>query len=374
MRARSTGVLGALALGLIGCPASAPAPDPTPEEPPTFSAETSEALRVALGRARVNPVGNAVAPPGATAAVIAPDGRIWTGAAGFSDDGAALEMDPADLLRIGSITKTWVAAATLRVIGDDALSLDDTVDGWFPDIPHADVMTVRDLLAHTSGIPSYTDITEFLEGGFTDPVEHEQIVDWSVAHGPDFAPGDAFAYSNTNYYVLGLILEDVTGREAHEALWDLYATAGQRGTFMEGEEEGTFAPVRGYLDGLDVTTRVDPSWTWTSGGLVAPAEDVARWMAALVDGRVLGEELTALQQTETQAPTGPAGYGLGMYVVDRGWGLMRGHTGSTMGFQSDCFVHAGSGVVVATQANDFLSEASDLSDALWAALEEVGEL
>lgn len=371
MTARS--VVAALALGVLGCP-TASEPDPVPAETPAFSAETSEALRIALGRARVNPVGTAVAPPGATAAVLAPDGRLWTGAAGFSDDGAALEMEPGDLLRIGSITKTWVAAVTLRLVGDGGLTLDDTVDAWFPAIPHADVMTVRDLLGHTSGIPSYTDITEFLEGGFTDAATHEQIVEWSVAHGPDFAPGEAFAYSNTNYYVLGLIIEDVTGAEAHLAMRDLYAAAGQTATFMEGEEEGSFAPVRGYLDGLDVTTRVDPSWTWTSGGLVAPAEDVARWMGALVDGSVLGTELTALQQTETQAPTGPAGYGLGMYLVDRGWGLMRGHTGSTMGFQSDCFVHAGTGIVVATQANDFLSEASDLADALWAALDEAGEL
>lgn len=158
----------------------------------------------------------------------------------------------------------------------------------------------------------------------------------------------------------------MTGQPLHSLLRErMHQPLALTGTWMEGEEEGSFAPVRGYLSGIDVTPQVDPSWTWASGGLVGPALDVSRWMEALVLGDVLPEGAREDQQT----PVAPAGeqapYGLGLYIVDRGHGRLLGHTGSTMGFQSDCFVHPDTGWVVTVLENDFGAEASDVADALW---------
>ena len=142
---------------------------------------------------------------GTVGAVRTPDCR-WVGAAGESDTGVALE--PTNLLRVGSVTKTYVSAALLTLAEEGALSLDDTLDSYVSGVPNGDTITVRELMQHTAGVYNYTNDATFMMQALAapdTPVDPQDMVDVAIAHGADFPPGSSWNYSNTGYILLGMI-------------------------------------------------------------------------------------------------------------------------------------------------------------------------
>ena len=333
----------------------------TPEDLPRFD----EALAEDLDRTLLVTAAQLDA-PGAVLGVEDPQGSRWIGAAGFADPEAGMETRPGDRFRIGSITKTFTAAAILLLVADGDVSLDDTVDDWLPGlVPDGDQVTIELLLQHRSGIRSYTDTAWFV-AHMTEEVTPERIVEESVAEGAEFAPGTSWAYSNTNYILLGMITELATGRAWHEVARDrLIEPWGLTDTYLEAHEDGG-AIVRGHLGGVEVTDAYHASWGWTSGGLVSTAAVLLTWWDAVLVGHVVDDERLSYMLTD---PTG-AGYGAGMYLLERDEGRYVGHTGSTQGFQSDLFRLEGAGWTVTSLVNDFAVEASDRSAAAWAVLNE----
>ncbi len=195
----------------------------------------------------------------------------------------------------------------------------------------------------------------------------DTIIGWAADDGPQFDPGAEYAYSNTNYHVLGRILEQTLDAPLdgilREAPW---APLGLEHTWIEGPDTAPPQPTAiagGHLNGLP-DRPVSPDWRWASGGLNADVRDLVRWNQALVDGDVVPpsqRDGMFTPSAASQAAGDP--YGLGMMVRTLPCGTAYGHTGSTMGFQSDTF-HTDQGVTIAVHVNDFFSEASDIAYAL----------
>ena len=247
--------------------------------------------------------------------------------------------------RVGSISKSFVAATTLVLVRDGRLGLDDTVGHWLPNVPRGAAITVRQLLQHTSGV---TDSPELLEPLLLDP-NHSftpmQVVRAAVRTPPEFDPGHGWAYANANYVLLGLIVEKVTGKSLGRVLREVIVEP--LGLHDTAFPVGANAPadvVRGYLapensvvptvgsEYLDVTA-TNPSWTWAAGALVSSAADVSRFYSALLGGRIVPRRLVGVM-TKARPTVGGLGYGLGLLRVPTVCGAAFGHDGEIFGYTS----------------------------------------
>jgi len=325
-------------------------------------------LQAALDEGRVS-----AGAPGATMAVIHPEHGLWVGASGEADDEADIATVPGDRFGLGRITKTFVATLVLRHAAQGALDLDEVASAWTALAPHGDQYTVRMLLAHQSGLDDFVDEPGILADPARVWTAAEVVA--LVADAPlQFEPGTRYEYTNTNYVILGQILEAVGGdRWGVQVRADLLDPVGLSDTFLpsEGDEPDQ---ARGHLGGADVTGTFHPTIAGAAGEMISDAEDVARWGEALYLGDVLDPDSLEAMLT---APPPNTHYGLGAFIDDLGDTLpehagvqLVGHSGSIMGFQARLHVHQESGVVVATLANDFLAEA-DVIDALaWEVLFE----
>ncbi|HZO14661.1 MAG TPA: serine hydrolase domain-containing protein, partial [Polyangiaceae bacterium] len=276
------------------------------------------------------------------------------------------------LLRVGSVTKTYVAAATLLLVADGAVDLDGTLETWVPGVPNGTTITIRHLLNHTSGVYNYTDIT-FLQEALADPSRvwtPQELVDIAVQHGADFEPGTDWSYSNTNYILLGMIVEQASGQTVSELMRErLLVAEGLDATFLDGEETLAGDLATGYSQsGNDVTHALNPSAAWAAGSMVATPEDVASWAAALYRGQVLAApEMEAML---TMVPTGLDGveYGLGVFgygpqVLAGHEGI--GHGGDIPGFHSIVlYLTDYDAVIVSIVNNDGANPARALANAL----------
>ncbi|WP_327369361.1 serine hydrolase domain-containing protein [Streptomyces sp. NBC_01217] len=243
----------------------------------------------------------------------------------------------ADRFRAGSITKTFVATVVLQLAGERRLQLSDTVDQLLPGLIRGNGndgrrITLRALLSHTSGLYDYTAAAS---GTSARPVSATAAVRVALAHRPTNAPG-GYAYSNTNYVVLGLVVQRVTGHDyateiRHRIITPLHLT----GTSLPGARTSLPAPHgRGYTrdpaDGsLRDVTVLDPRTAGAAGELISTLCDLNRFYAALLGGRLLPPPLLA-----TLLNTGAAHgvYGLGIYPLKLSCGTtVWGHSGRIAG-------------------------------------------
>jgi D-alanyl-D-alanine carboxypeptidase len=292
---------------------------------------------------------------GVQARVITENGEHLTATAGVTETVGNQPVDPDGFFRIGSDTKPFVATVALQLVGEGALALDDTVEEHLPGVVVGNgndgtVITVRHLLQHTSGIhddyPGFDTPEEYLEKRF-DPYPPEELVARAMAHPPDFAPGAAWAYSNTGYLLVAMIIERVTGHQWYEEVdARIVRPLGLAHTVFPGDAAALPAPhARGYQrftaggDLVDVTEMID--WN-ASGGLISTTADVNRFLRALLDGTLLRPaELAEMQRTvpvgepvEQLWPGGRYGLGLRMRPLPCG-GVYWGHGGGGSGYMTE---------------------------------------
>ena len=250
-------------------------------------------------------------------------------AAGLADRARRRRMFGADRFRIGSITKTFVAAVVLQLVAEGRLALDAPVARRLPGLVPSGI-TVRQLLSHRSGLSDYVDDPRVASGDVSGP---RRLVALAVSRGRVGRPGERFAYSSTNYLVLGLLVQQVTGSSLEEELerrifvpLRLTRTSFDSGTLLELPVHGYDAPTRsGIIVGeREDTMRDDASWAWAAGAIVADAKDLSDFFAALLDGRLLPATLL-----EEMVPE--QGYGLGLAAFRTSCGTAVGHTGNLLG-------------------------------------------
>ena len=303
--------------------------------------------------------------PGAVA-VVRTGQRTWQGVSGRGDLTARRPPRPTDRFRIGSVTKSFVATVVLQLAGEGRLSLDDNLERWLPGaVPHGERITIRQLLNHTSGLYDYTD--ELLPPLADMPARQalrqmaarnfrpRQLVAIATRHRPLFAPGTRFAYSNTNYILLGLVVERVTGDQLAVQLHQrILAPLKLADTELPGTQQhlrgrhvhGYAPPDRAWLPsdgpaGLVDVTQTNPSWSWAAGAMVSSTPDLARFYQALLGGRLLDPGLLEAMRTTVDASEqfgAGAGYGLGLLRLPLGCdGQVWGHGGELPGYATVAF-------------------------------------
>ena len=154
--------------------------------------------------------------------LVARDGKVLLSHGfGMADLSHDVPITPTTKFRIGSVTKQFTAAAILKLQEEGRLSVNDKLSKFFPDFPRGDEVTIHHLLTHTSGIKSFTSKPDFM-ATVTSPATSDQMID-SFKNDPfDFDPGEELSYNNSGYFLLGLIIEKVSGKSFNDYLRDTF--------------------------------------------------------------------------------------------------------------------------------------------------------
>jgi D-alanyl-D-alanine carboxypeptidase len=341
--------------------------------------------------------------PGAVVLVAMPDRETWTGAFGIADREAGTPMRTDMRLRVGSVTKTFTATVVLQLVDEGRLSLDDTLAALLPDaadLPHAEAITLRQILNMRSGVFNYTEhpgLFGTVPGNEDRVWTPAELVDIARQHDAYFAPGSDFHYSNTNYILLEMIVERATGNafgdELRRRVLDplgLTATTlpttpdmpepfahgyGGDPALMNPERDPEAedidptpasqtddtapsdgasepaSPVKIDLAALRDSTRFPPSLAAGAGAIVSTVEDLDRWIDAMLDGWSLTPETQAARMAMEPTPANEAesagGYGLGIMQQED----VTGHGGGILGYTCYAGRHDASGANVVILTN-----------------------
>ena len=305
--------------------------------------------------------------PGLSVALATRQGVVWTGAVGFADLSTGAPATMAYWYGIGSITKTFVACVIEQLVDEGRLSLDATAaDVLGPEIvrgiPNADTATIAELLNHTSGVPTWEFDADWIRRGRGADFVTSRT--WGKAETLDYLrdgrhpatnrPGKGYAYSNSNYTLLGLVMERVTGHDAvaeiHRRLLD---PLGLRGIRMEGFEpiDPRYLPARYHFDtpdfrrdaglhpsyrpvrpGLIDVSASNLSPEWTAGGLVARPADLAEFARALRDGEVVSAAALRRMMPTVAADDPGEEAGAGLFREPLSGASLIGYDGGVLGF------------------------------------------
>ncbi len=273
------------------------------------------------------------------------DGRVRTVAAGVADLVTREPVSTEGRFRIGSTTKPFVATVLLQLVAEHRIRLDDPIEEHLPGLlPDGKTITVRMLLQHTSGLYEYLRGMPLTSDDFPKyrfkHFEPEDLIEIAVAKPLDFRPGTAYSYSNTNYVVLGMLIERITGRPwGAEVTERIFLPLGMDHSSAPGDRiriPGRHA--RGYQQAgrslVDVT-EMNPSLAGSAGALISTTADLDRFVRALVGGRLLPRTLFA-EMTRPLPFTG--GYALGLETRTTPCGVtVIGHSGGIPGYGTVAF-------------------------------------
>jgi D-alanyl-D-alanine carboxypeptidase len=305
--------------------------------------------------------------PGAVVVVRTPTGTRRA-ARGLGQRDPRVAMRATDRFRAGSITKTFVATVVLQLVAEGKLDLDDRVDRRLPGLLRdGGSITIRELLNHTSGLFDYVDDNAWAGQAVAQPDRRwspRELVAFATAHALLFPPGTSWWYSNTNYVVLGLVVEAVTGSTLGDQLRRrIFEPLGLTATSFPTETTIEGAHAHGYVGSgtlswlppnvlIDATTLVSPTFAWAAGALLSNGDDVTRFYAALLGGRLVRTDLLAAMRSASPATRGtPWNYGLGLMQFQTTCGPAYGHLGDTPGYRTAVYAKADGRRVAAAMIN-----------------------
>ncbi|MEO6723717.1 MAG: serine hydrolase domain-containing protein [Blastocatellia bacterium] len=260
---------------------------------------------------------------------IAKDGKIlYTRAIGYSQINGTEKkpLTAATRFRIGSITKMFTAAMILQLVEEGKLKLTDTLDKFFPQVPNAKKITIVQILWHRSGIPNVKREQNSQGNVNTIPVTKDEMLAFIVKATPDFEPDTKHSYSNSGYQLLGLILEKATGKPYGEALTErITSKIGLANTYIAtGNIDVSKDEALTYMnfgDGWKPVPETHPSILFSAGAIVSTPNDLAKFIQALFDGKIVSKE--SLDQMKTIRD----GEGSGMEPFTFAGKTFYGHTG-----------------------------------------------
>jgi len=213
-------------------------------------------------------------------------------AAGWSNRAEQIPTDPKSLFKIGSISKLYIATATVMLVNDEVLSLDDTLGDHFPElvghIDNANQITLRMLLQHRSGIPNYVDYPEWNWG--EPPSNLNAYLALVIDKPADFEPDSRYSYSNTNYLLIGDILDKVLGYSHHQYIQDeILSPLGLTDTYSLLSEVDLEDVVSGYHYDIEPDLK-EIKFISPAGSMIATAQDTGIFLRALNDGSLLNDD------------------------------------------------------------------------------------
>lgn len=289
--------------------------------------------------------------PGVSAAIVYPDGSIWTGQSGMAILSPQTPVTADTLFSIGSISKTFVAAAVGRLAMRGTIGLDDPLSKYLPDYPNASNISLRQMLNHTSGIREPFDDQNMADAILANPAQPwttAQVLSW-IGGTPYFAPGAGYHYSNANFILLGEVIEKATGQSLASLVRSEFLTPlGLSHTFLQTEETVTGAKAHGFMApasrprdnsaGTMIPFTAEATAFGPAGAFVSTPTDLARWASALYGGNVLDQAtLAAMVDISPMLPYKPAtarSYGLGFEETTIAGQVAWGHVGHLDGFMS----------------------------------------
>ena len=268
----------------------------------------------------------------------------WVKSLGVADLTTKAPYKIDDYGRIASISKTFTATAILQLVDQKKLSLDDKLESFVPGIVNGAKISIRDLLDMRSGLYDFTADDAFVKAFDANPTiawTPEQAVDIVKAHPADFEPGAKTVYCDSNYILLGMILEKVTGRKAHDVINnDVVAKLPglSHTNFPTGSTVPEPHPTAYLPDENDpsrpptVVNEVNPAVGWTAGAMTSTVGDLKVWVRELTDGKLLSPELQADRLRTNRIDGVPLnlGYGLGVMTIND----LVGHNGAIVGYSS----------------------------------------
>lgn len=311
---------------------------------------------------------------GLQVSVVLPDGSERRAVAGFADHRRECEMTLQHHVFVGSITKLYTAVLVLRLVDQGAVELDEPV-GSLVGLPLPPGVTVETLLNHTSGIPSYTENPWFLARFFGLPNkswEPTELLDSIDVESPRFAPGERHEYSNSNFVLLGVVVEAVTGRSYGDALQELL----QDGPALDHTFYGDYPTGTEIANGYDVSvlglgqrnlTGFRTSFEtggYAAGGILSTAGDVAAFLDALFGGNLLTPETLQEMHGFVDAPDQDVpeqvGYGLGLRRLRIEGEELVGHSGTIPGYSGIALHNPRHNLTVAILSNQSTIDQADL--------------
>ncbi len=288
-----------------------------------------------------------------TAVAIAESGEIiyqsYNGMASIDDQ---LPIDADTKFRVGSITKTVAAVLVMQLVEQDKLQLDTPLSDFYPEVKNAELITIEQLLRHRSGIFSFTDDPDYMDY-MTESKSREEMLAYLFSYDAKFEPGSQHEYSNSNYLLLGYILEDITDRPFSVLVDERIVTPlGLTNTRFGGQIRPQGNEAISYVYGKgkwQPAPETDMSIPHAAGALVSTAADLTTFITGLFAGRLVSTD--SVQTMITMEGESSGGYGLGIMRYPFGDLVAYGHNGGIDGFRSHVSYLPGLDVSLAVISN-----------------------
>jgi D-alanyl-D-alanine carboxypeptidase len=323
--------------------------------PSLANPSVQSAITAAIVRDRVR-YGGRTPVPAALIGVWDDDGHAFVRAFGYADLAKRTPLTTADHFRVGSNTKTFVVSVLLQLVGEKKLTLDESLGRFHlgVEIPNAGHITVRELCEMRSGLYEAYDTSQFaqLNGKVPANFSPPMLVAWAVQHKPYFPPNKGYRYSNTNYLLLGLIIEAVTkdgvGNQIRKRLLEPFGLT--QTSFPQTEAMPT-PWVRGYelnKDGgwEDVSNTTPVAFMWSAGAMISDLNDMRRWIKLYTTGAASGRA-TYADLVNCIPFLGNTSFGLGI-TSSAGW---YGYTGALPGYNTADYYSPSTGITIVAWIN-----------------------
>jgi CubicO group peptidase (beta-lactamase class C family) len=273
---------------------------------------------------------------------------------GYKNFSTHVSNDSNTIFQIGSITKQFTATVILKLQEEGKLSVHDKLSQYFPQFKYAGEITLENLLTHTSGIYNYTnDIDENDSAIVCHPVNKQLVLDVMLKHKPDFKPGTMFHYDNSGYYLLGLIIEKVTGKSYEQNVHDIIFTPLQMTHSLFDFKHSSDSNIANGYQKITDTGQVEANaWRWDStvtyaaGGIFSTTSDMYKWAKAIANRQILSKN-----SWEAALTPHLAHYGYGWYI-DSSYGKKSiSHGGGIPGFIAYLCYYPGEDVTIILLCN-----------------------
>ncbi len=306
--------------------------------------------------------------PGLSAVVVTPDG-VWKGASGYSrlEDHTPMSID--NEVYSASIGKTYCAVATLLLVQDGLIALEDPISNHISGttllgFENTNSITVRQLLNHTGGLTNFDWNEAFVNDVLTDPlsIKASDLLDYERGNAFYALPGTEFNYSSTGYELLAALVEEVTGNHSRFYSERIFKPLNLQHTYYKNESEYPLTNnlVHSYFDQLDTGQVENVSETQNhltniftgSDGIIATPMDYYQFLKGIMTGSLLSDEMKAeMLDFISLGGDDYIGYGLGIWQRDVGYGIAIGHDGDAIGAGADMWYFPDHDIYIVTATN-----------------------
>jgi D-alanyl-D-alanine carboxypeptidase len=290
--------------------------------------------------------------PGIQLSVNYPGQGLWNGASGYADLAAKVEILPCNIIRVGSTVKTFAAVTILLLQEEGKLTIEEPISNYLTSdqirgLDNAENSTILQLLQHSSGIFNYIQSAQFQTASLNDLARvwnPDELLEYARGKNAYFEPGTDVLYSNTNYILLGMIIEKVTGKPFYKAFEEkIFIPLGMQSTQFAAENPVPDEIVRGYVDfysKLNIINATDYSgWDYftADGGLLSNAHDLNIFLQALFNEQLIKpESLVQMLDWQAREESFPdefvTDYGLGTFKIGTAYGPAYIHSGDAIGY------------------------------------------